>query len=37
VDTHMLGDVERILRLTPEERLQEVANLSRFQSAARRV
>ncbi len=37
VDTHMMGDVERILRLTPEERLQEVANMDRFQSAARRV
>ncbi|MBT8461592.1 MAG: helix-turn-helix domain-containing protein [Gemmatimonadetes bacterium] len=37
VDTHMLNDVERILRLTPEERLREVANLSRFRIAARRV
>jgi transcriptional regulator with XRE-family HTH domain len=37
VDTHMLYDVERILRLTPEERLREVANLSRFEAAARRV
>ncbi len=36
-DTHMLDDVERILRLTPEERLQEVANLSRFVAEARRV
>ena len=36
-DTHMLEDVERILRLTPEERLEEVANLSRFVAAARRV
>jgi hypothetical protein len=36
-DTHMLGDVERILRLTPEERLQEVANLSRFFTEAKRV
>jgi len=36
-DTHMLGDVERILRLTPEERLQEVANLSRFVAEAKRV
>lgn len=37
VDTHMLDDVKRILGLTPEERLREVANMSRFQSAARRV
>jgi transcriptional regulator with XRE-family HTH domain len=37
VDTHMLEDVARILRLTPEERLREVANLSRFVAAARRV
>ena len=37
VDTHMLEDVERILRLTPEERLQEVANLSRFVADAKRV
>ncbi len=37
VDTHMLGDVERILSLTPEERLMEAANLSRFEAAAKRV
>jgi predicted transcriptional regulator len=37
VDTHMLGDVERILSLTPEERLLEAANLSRFEAAAKRV
>lgn len=37
VSTHMLDDVNRILSLTPEERLLEVANLSRFQAAARRV
>lgn len=37
VDTHMIDDVERILALTPEERLLEVANMSRFQTAARRV
>jgi predicted transcriptional regulator len=37
VDTHMMDDVERILALTPEERLLEVANMSRFQTAARRV
>lgn len=37
VDTHMLDDVRRILSLTPEQRLREVANLSRFEAAARRV
>lgn len=37
LDTHMLADVRRILKLTPEERLREVANLSRFEAAARRV
>lgn len=36
-DTHMLMDVERILRLSPEERLVEVRNLSRFEHAARRA
>lgn len=35
--THMLEDVSRILALSPEERLLEVRNLSRFESAARRV
>jgi transcriptional regulator with XRE-family HTH domain len=35
-DTHMLGDVARILALTPEERLLEVRNVSRFEAAARR-
>ena len=35
--SHMMDDVNRILRLTPEERLDEVRNVSRFQSAARRV
>jgi hypothetical protein len=33
----MLEDVARILALTPEERLREVRNVSRFESAARRV
>ena len=37
VDTHMLDDVRRILALTPEERLREVANLIRFEAEARRV
>ena len=36
-DTHMLDDVARILALTPEERLQEVRNVSRFEAAARRA
>ena len=36
-DTHMLADVERILRLTPADRLREVANLSRFVAEAKRV
>lgn len=35
--THMLSDVPRILRLTPEQRLEEVANAARFIAAARRV
>ena len=34
---HMLDDVARILRLTPEERLIEVRNASRFISTARRA
>ena len=37
VDPSLLDDVSRILRLTPEERLREVAHVSRFVSAARRV
>jgi transcriptional regulator with XRE-family HTH domain len=37
VDTHMLDDVARILALTPEQRLCEVGNVSRFESAARRA
>ena len=37
VDSHMLADVPRILALTPEARLLEVANVSRFLTAARRV
>lgn len=35
--THMLGDVVRILALTPEQRLLEVRNVSRFEAAARRA
>lgn len=37
VASHMLADVERILSLAPEERLNEVANFSRFVWAAERV
>ena len=37
VGTHMLDDVERILRLSPEERLIEVRNVSRFVHDVRRV
>jgi len=36
-DTYMLDDVARILALTPEERLLEVRNVSRFEAAARRA
>lgn len=36
-DTHMLDDVGRILALTPEARLLEVRNVSRFEAAARRA
>jgi transcriptional regulator with XRE-family HTH domain len=35
--THMLDDVARILAMTPEDRLREVANAGRFLSAARRA
>ncbi len=35
--SHMLDDVARILALTPEQRLLEVRNTSRFASAARRA
>ena len=37
VDPQLLDDVPRILRLTPEERLREVALAAQFVSAARRV
>jgi len=37
VDPALLDDVPRILRLTPEERLREVGQVSRFITAARRV
>lgn len=35
--SHMLADVARIMGLTPEERLREVANAERFAAAARRA
>ena len=37
VDPQLLDDVPRILRMTPEERLREVAAVSRFIAGARRV
>lgn len=37
VDAQMLDDVPRILRLTPEERLDEVAAVSRFISETKRA
>lgn len=37
VDLQFLDDVPRILRLAPEDRLREVANLSRFYHSARRA
>ena len=35
--SHMLADVARILRLSPEQRLLELRNAARFLSAAKRV
>lgn len=35
--SHMLDDVARILRLSPEERLRELGNVSRFVATVRRV
>ncbi len=37
VDSHMLGDIDRILSLSPEARLEELANVSEFVAIARRV
>lgn len=37
IDSHMLDDVRRILALTPEERLEELARVDRFLAQARRV
>jgi transcriptional regulator with XRE-family HTH domain len=36
IGSHMLEEVARILALTPEQRLIELRNLSRFEAAARR-
>lgn len=35
--SHMLDDVTRILRLSPEDRIREVAAVDRFVTSARRV
>ena len=35
--SHMLDDVPRILRLSPEQRLRELRNAARFFAAARRI
>jgi transcriptional regulator with XRE-family HTH domain len=37
VGSHMLSEVPAILRMTPEQRLQEVKNLSEFLHRVRRV
>ena len=37
VDTHMLDDVARIMALTPEARLAELANMSELTTEARPV
>jgi len=37
VGSHMLDDVPRILAMTPEQRLEEVQNLSEFLHQVRRV
>lgn len=37
IGSHMLADVPRILRMTPEQRLEEVKNLSEFLANARRA
>ena len=37
VGSHMLDDVPRVLRMTPEQRLEEVKNLSEFLYEARRA
>lgn len=37
IGDHMLDDVARVLRLTPEQRLLELGNVARFFAAAERV
>lgn len=37
VGSHMLEDVPRILAMTPEQRMQEIKNVSRFLHDVRRV
>ncbi len=37
VGSHMLGEVAGIMRMTPEQRLQEIKNVSEFLHRARRV
>lgn len=37
LDHELLEDASRILRMTPEDRLKEVSNVSRFLAEARRV
>jgi transcriptional regulator with XRE-family HTH domain len=37
VDPSLLDDVPRILRMTPEQRLEEVAQVSRFLASVRRA
>jgi predicted transcriptional regulator len=37
VGSHMLDDVARILAMTPEQRMQEIKNVSRFLHDVRRV
>ncbi len=36
-NSHMLADVERILSLSPADRLAEVANVSRFEALVKRA
>src|SRR5258705_13808579 len=37
VESHMLNDVPRILAMTPENRMEEIKNVSRFLHDVRRV
>lgn len=36
-DTHMRDDINRLLAMSPEDRLREVANISRFELEVRRA